>query len=210
MRSSRTAGRGLRVGRSCYMRMKVAGMWAAALWFGVVGGGVLAQDTSAQTPAPLQQPSGNLGNDNTFDPNQPIKPGFDISVTTSSEGGLEMDLSGTFRVDAAGNILMKIIGPVTVKDLTPNQAADLIAGKVKTLIKNPKVTVGIVSVPRPSILLSGAVLRPGANPINTGTTLAEVVTVFNFSDSADLSRVRVTRKDSAATVPLTKYNLLRY
>ena len=68
------------------MRMKVVGMWAAALWFGVAAAGVLAQDTSAQTP---QQPSGTLGNDVSFDPNQPIKPGFDISVTTSSEAGIE-------------------------------------------------------------------------------------------------------------------------
>jgi len=83
------------------MRMKVAGMWAAALWLGVVAGGVLAQDTSAQTPPP-QQSSGTLGNDNTFDPNQPIKPGFYISVTTSSQGGVEMDLRGPKPPDSAG------------------------------------------------------------------------------------------------------------
>lgn len=191
------------------MRMKVVGMWAAALWIGVAAGGVLAQDTSAQQ-TPQQQISGTLGTDTSFDPNQPIKPGFDISVTTSSEAGVETDLSGTFRVDPAGNILMKIIGPVTVKDLTPSQAADLIAGKVKSLIKNPKVSVGIVAVPRPSILISGAVLRPGSNPINTSTTLAEAVTVFGFTDNADLSRVRITRKDTGGKVTTKEYNLLHY
>jgi protein involved in polysaccharide export with SLBB domain len=190
------------------MRMKAVGMWAAALWLGVVPGVVLAQDTTP--PTPQLPPSGTLGADTTFEPNQPIKPGFDISVTTSSEAGVETDLTGTFRVDPGGNIVMKIIGPVTVKDLTPAQAADLIAGKVKALIKNPRVTVSILAVPRPSILISGAVSRPGSNPINATTTLAEAVTVFQYTDAADLSRVRVTRRDAAGKVTSTEYNLLRY
>jgi polysaccharide export outer membrane protein len=105
---------------------------------------------------------------------------------------------------------MKIIGPVTVKDLTPAQAADMIAGKVKSLIKNPRVVVSILAVPRPTILISGAVTRPGSQPINQNTTLSEAVTVFGYTDAADLSRVRVSRKDASGKVTSKEYNLLRY
>jgi len=183
----------------------VAGIAACTLILGVVSNGVLAQEPAAPPTGSLSLPGG----DSNFDPNQPIKPGFDLNVAVSSSAGIEADLTGAFKVDAAGIITMKIIGPVTVRDLTPTQAADTIAGKVKSLIKDPKVTVSIVGVPKPAILLSGGVLKPGANAINNGSTLAEVLTVFGFTENADLSRVRVIRKDAGKTI-VKEYDLVKW
>lgn len=180
----------------------------ALLILGVATGSAKAQDAGAAAGT-----VGQLGPDTNFDPNQKIKPGFDLNVTVSTAAnGIEQDLSGAFKVDPSGAINMKIVGPVTVQDLTPSQAADLIAGKVKTLLRDPQVKVSITNVPRPNILITGAVTKPGSNPINSNTTLAEALTTFGASDNAnaDLTRVRVIRKDPNGKSITTEYNFLRW
>jgi protein involved in polysaccharide export with SLBB domain len=170
-----------------------------------------ARAQQPQEPAvPGQNQQSPLGPDTSFDPSQPIKPGFILSVTVSSAAGVEQDLSGTFPVDPSGAITMRIVGPVQVGGLTPTQAGDLIAGKVKTLIKDPTVKVSIVSVPRPTVIFGGQVPRPGVGPIVTGTTLGEALTVFGYSDNADLTRVRVIRPDAMGNRTVREYNVLRW
>src|ERR1043166_9042772 len=50
--------------------------------------------------------------DTSFDPNQPIRAGFTVSVAVSSKAGPEPDLTGVFPVDASGAILLKLVGRV--------------------------------------------------------------------------------------------------
>jgi protein involved in polysaccharide export with SLBB domain len=191
------------------MRVTVVGIMAAALLWGMAVGGVLAQDTAkpaTQEPGALIAP----GTGAEFDPNQPIKPGFQLSINTSSAVGPESDLSGPFQVDATGSVQMKLIGLVPLKDLTPSQAADKIAALLKPYIKEPKVTVTIISVPKPVIFLSGAISRPGATAIEDKTTLAEVLTIVGFTDNSDLSKVRVVHKDEKGNRTTREYNFLRW
>jgi len=134
------------------MRKAVVGILVSMLLLSIATVGVLAQEA-----APQQQPGTIVvpGTDTGFDPNQPIKPGFQLSIEVKSAGTPEPDLSGAFQVDASGSIQMKLVGLVQLRGLTPPQAADKIAALLKPYIKDPTVTVTILSVPKPVVFLSG-------------------------------------------------------
>jgi protein involved in polysaccharide export with SLBB domain len=150
------------------------------------------------------------GGEASFDPNQPIKPGFQISVNTSSAAGPEKELTGVFQVDPTGSIQMQLIGLVQLRGLTPSQAQDKIAALLKPYIKEPKVVVAILSVPKPVIFLTGGVTRVGPIPVNDGTTLAELLTTIGYNENADLSKVRLTRRDEKGEKVVKEYNFIRW
>lgn len=131
--------------------------------------------------------------DEPIDPLQALKPDFVISVSVVNEP----DPSGNYAVDQSGNVSIRYAGimtPVSVKGLTPPQAADAIAKFLKTYVKNPQVTVSIVSVPRPIVFLAGAVKNTGPMIIPADATLVDVLSRAEWSENADLSQVRVTHK----------------
>ncbi len=164
----------------------------AALFCAVLGQAARAQEPQASAQQPSAPGAVTLAiQDNTFDPAQPIRANFAVSISVVSSGGPEKDLSGNFLIDPSGAVQLNMVGRVDLKGLTPAQAAERLTGLVKPYIKDPRVSVAILSVPKPIIFLSGALNRTGAVPINDNTTLGEVVTVFGFNESADLSRVRV-------------------
>ncbi len=196
------------------MRVSVFGLMAAALWFGAATAGAQATGQEPPRPPAAQEqapgPIAIMGGDTSFDPNQPIRPGFQISVDVSSAAGHEKDLSGAFVVDPTGAIQMTLPGRVDLRGLTPAQAADKIAADLGPYIKEPKVAVSIVSVPKPVVFLSGGVSRAGATPVNDQTTLAELLTIIGFSDDADLSHVRVIHRDEKGARTVKEYNFLRW
>src|SRR5215831_8527176 len=153
----------------------------------------------AQDQQPQQPEAGSIfalgGSEANFDPNQPVKAGFTVSVTVDSAAGRETDLTGVFQVDPTGAIQMKLVGRVEIKTLTPAQASDKIAALLKPYVKDPKVLVAIISVPKPIVFLTGGAGRRGPVMVNDGTTLAELLTTLGFDDNADLSRVRIVHKD---------------
>lgn len=193
------------------MRNTVVSMLLAALVCGAGARSAWAQ--AGDNPPPARQDQGlvSLGaGDATFDPNQAIKPGFTLSVTVSSPAGQEADLSGVFPVDPSGAIQMKLVGRVEVRGLTPSQASDKIAGLLKPFVKEPKAQVSIISVPKPVVFLSGGVTRAGAVNVNDGTTLSEVLTVYGFSDNADLTKVRVVHRDETGKRTYSTYDFTRW
>src|SRR2546423_10336922 len=147
--------------RNISMRNRLVGL-LAVLWAALAIGAashVLAQEANPQNP---QVPLGPLtlgGGETNIDPNQPIRVGCTLSVRVESAAGNEPDLTGTYKVDPTGSILMKLAGPIPVKGLTPLQAADKISIALKPYIKDPKVAVAIVDVPKPVVLITGAVPR---------------------------------------------------
>jgi protein involved in polysaccharide export with SLBB domain len=145
-----------------------------------------------------------------FDPNQPIKGDFQLSVNVSSAAGAEQDISGVFQTDPTGSIQMKLIGLVQLKGLTPLEASDKIASMLKPYIKDPKVVVAIVSIPHPVVFFSGAVTRVGSAPVGDSTSLGELLTIVGFSDNADLSQVRVMHRDDQGNRTTRIYNMLKW
>jgi len=203
------------------MRMKVAGAGipfvAAAL---LIGAGVLpalAQQNQDQQQNPNQNQvaPGTLavGGSEAIDPNQPIRVGFTLGVRVESAAGPEPDLTGSFQVDPSGSVQMKLAGSILVRGLTPIQAADKIAVALKPYIKDPKVQVSILAVPKPVVTLGGfggSILRPGATIVNDTTTLAELLTVVGTGENADLSHVRISRRNEKGGTTSKEYNLLRW
>lgn len=180
----------------------VLGLWASLC------GPVQAQNPPKPGP---QEPITLAGTDSGFDPLQPIKPGFQLSINTSSPAGPEPSMSGVFTVDGSGNISMpQLLGTVNLRGLTPPQAEDKLAGLLKPYVVQPKVSVSILSVPKPVVILSGAVLRGGSVTISDGTTLAELLTVAGFSDNCDLSRVRIVHRDEKNLRTTNEYDFLRW
>ncbi len=172
----------------------------------------LASPLRAQEPAKGPQEPVNLaGSDSGFDPLQPIKPGFQLSINTSSPAGPEPTMSGVFTVDASGNISMpQLLGVVNLRGLTPSQAQDKLAGLIKPYVVNPTVSVSILSVPKPVVILAGAVNRGGSVTIGESTTLAELLTVAGFNDNGDLSKVRIVHRDEKNVRTTVELNFLKW
>lgn len=182
-------------------------MWSLAVTAVCLQGSVQARAQEARQDQNNQNAITLIGGEQNIDPNQPLKTGFQISISTQSAGGTpEPDLSGLFVVDAAGSVTLKLVGPVQVKALTASQASDKIAALLKPYIKDPKVTVSITQVPKPIIFLSGAVGRQGAMPVNDDTHLAELLTIMGFNDNSDLSRVRVIQRGADDKRVTKEYN----
>lgn len=168
---------------------------SAALLLLGFGSSVRAQDKPDKIEATPDKPVTGLQSigDDSIEPNQPIKSNFILSVSVVGEA----DPSGNYPVDQAGNVSIRYQGiqtPVSVKDLTPAQAADAIAKFLKTYIKNPQVTVSIVSIPRPIVFVSGAVKSPGPVVIGKETTLVDLLSHVVWTEIADLTCVRITHR----------------
>ncbi len=132
--------------------------------------------------------------DEAIDPIQPIKPDFVITVVVSGES----EPSGSYKVDSVGKVSIRYAGimtPVSVKNMTPAQAQDAIASFLKTYIKNPVVSVTITDIPRASVFIGGAVRVNGKAYINSDTTLLDVITRAEYTEAADLSQVKIIRRD---------------
>ncbi|HZO91987.1 MAG TPA: SLBB domain-containing protein [Chthonomonadaceae bacterium] len=149
-----------------------------------------------QKPAdtvPMPSPTPNTIGEDVIDPTQPLKPGFIVNVSVVGEP----DPSGNYVVDPAGNISIRYQGiqtPIAVRGQTPGQAADSIAKFLKTYIKNPQVSVTILQVPRPTVFVSGAVRAPGPYTVTGETTLVDLLSRAVWTENADLSQVRITRR----------------
>jgi protein involved in polysaccharide export with SLBB domain len=147
-----------------------------------------------------------------IDPNQPLKTNFVINVSVLNEA----QPSGNYRVNPSGNVLLhlaEVLTPVSVTGLTSKEATKKITEFLKAYIKDPTVTVTIVSVPPPVATITGAIRKSGPTTINRRTTLMELLSKAEWADIADLSQVRVTRRslvngqEKAATLV---YNIDHY
>lgn len=87
------------------------------------------------------------------------------------------ELSQQARITDAGDVPLLMGGNVKVAGLTPEQAQDAIA---KALVDahylvNPRVSVTVMQYATENVSVIGEVRTPGAYPITTGRTVAEVI-----------------------------------
>ena len=163
----------------------------AAIVRPVRAGAQAAEPPARKTETPPVSPI--IGED-LIDPKQALKPSFVINVSVANEP----EPSGTYVIDAAGNIslhIAEVLFPVPLNGLTAARSADVIATLLKKYIKDPQVTVSIVSVPRSTITVGGAVRTSGAVVIAATTSLIDVLSRAEWLETADLSQVRVIRRE---------------
>ncbi|KPP95376.1 polysaccharide biosynthesis/export family protein [Erythrobacter sp. HL-111] len=104
--------------------------------------------------------------------------------------------SGEYQVDLTGRINLPLIGAVEAV----NQTTDELQARLKErlsaeYLKNPDVTVGIVSATGSNITIDGAVRRPGVYPNFGSMTLVQAVAVGGGLDNtANPKRVFVFRQ----------------
>ena len=131
-----------------------------------------------------------------IDPDQPLKTSFVINVSVLHEP----EPSGNYTINGAGNILMhvaEVLTPVSIRGKTCTEATAKITDFLKTYIKDAQVTVSIVSIPKRFVIVSGGVKHGGIVVIGRRTTLAQLLSTVEWTDTADLSQVRIARQASA-------------
>jgi polysaccharide biosynthesis/export protein len=137
--------------------------------------------------------------EDAIDPKQPLKPSFLINVSVAGEP----EPSGNYVVDPAGSILLhvaEVLTPVAIGGQEPGQAASTIAAFLKKYINNPQVTVSILSVPRSIVTIGGAVKVPGTVIISSTTNLVDILSKAEWLENADLSQVRIGRRETVKGV----------
>ncbi len=105
-------------------------------------------------------------------------------------------LSGEYQVDLTGRIALPLVGAVDAVNLTTDELQARLEQLLSaSYLKNPDVTVGIISATGSNITIEGAVRRPGLYP-NFGTmTLLQAMAVGGGLDpTANPKRVFVFRQ----------------
>lgn len=105
-------------------------------------------------------------------------------------------LSGEYQVDLTGNIAMPLVGTVQAVNLTTSQLQEQLKQRLSVdYLKNPDVTVGILSATGSNITIEGAVRKPGLYPsFGTMSLLQAVATGGGLDPAANEKRVFVFRQ----------------
>lgn len=128
----------------------------------------------------------------TLDENYQIAPLDKLSVNVFQVG----DLTGEYSVDLTGHIAMPLIGSVRAVDLTTAELQQELYHKLnETYLRNPDVTVGVLSSSGSSITVEGSVRRPGVFPVPGRVTLIQSIAMAGGTDdAANERRVAVFRQ----------------
>ena len=86
------------------------------------------------------------------------------------------ELSGEMQVDASGRIAMPLIGEIDAGDKSAAELARDIGGQLSgRYVRNPDVTVNIVSSVSQVVTVDGQVVEPGLYPVTNQMTLLRAV-----------------------------------
>jgi polysaccharide export outer membrane protein len=121
-----------------------------------------------------------------------IGPLDELSITVFREPDLSQP---RLRVDAAGNLAFPLIGPVRAAGQTAEELSREIAQRLDArFVRNPQVTVAIVSSPSQRVTVEGSVRAPGVYDIGGNATLLEALArAQSPTDTARISEIVVFR-----------------
>jgi polysaccharide export outer membrane protein len=85
------------------------------------------------------------------------------------------DLSRTVTVDLAGQISLPLVGAMQVSGLTATELADLISERLRTNVRDPRVTVNVVVAANQVVTVDGAVSAPGVYPVQGRMSLMRAI-----------------------------------
>lgn len=106
-------------------------------------------------------------------PDYSLREGDQISI---SVWGFD-DLSpGPMQVRPDGKISFPTLGDIYVVGMTPEALSRVISSGVSRFVKNPRVTVTLISAVSEKYYVSGPVGKPGAYPFVVGTGVREAIT----------------------------------
>ena len=94
----------------------------------------------------------------------------------------ESDLAQKVVVASDGTIGLPLIGEIRVAGATPAGAAGAIAGALQKYLRNPQVTINVVSAGHISVLVLGDVVNSGEFELRPGARLSDAITAAGGMD----------------------------
>jgi protein involved in polysaccharide export with SLBB domain len=85
----------------------------------------------------------------------------------------EPDLSDTVQIDKDGVAVFPKLGPMQVTGIRPDSLERLLVHTYSRYLKNPSIKVAVLR----RITISGAVVRPGAYPVDLTMTVSDALTL---------------------------------
>ena len=115
------------------------------------------------------------------------------------------ELERTVTVDARGNVIFPPLGEIKAAGSTPKQLAERLGDRLSTYLRQTAtVTVTVTQFMSRSVLVSGAVAKPGRYGFERIPSLLDVLEQAGGAlPNADLSRVLITRREKGALKSLT-------
>jgi polysaccharide biosynthesis/export protein len=136
----------------------------------------------------------------------PVRVGGILDIRVAGEP----TLSKGYLVDAAGRITLDMIGQIEVAGQTPDQIAETLRTRLKEYLKQPVVTVAMVTPLQQDVLVTGAVLRPNPVRLRPGDGLLEALAaVGGLGPNADAAHATLVRRGQAQPLPLNIDLLLK-
>lgn len=122
-------------------------------------------------------------------PDYVVSPGDALEVQVFGEA----DLSKTYPVGPAGSIVVPIVGQINVADLTLAQTQAVLTQKLRTILRFPRVTVGLNEIQSVrKIYVLGYVATQGPVALPFGATVLDALAAAGAVDNSDLRRVQLT------------------
>ena len=109
----------------------------------------------------------------------------------------------TYRIDLNGFIKLPLVaGRIQAAGLTVEQLEDKIAGILKTILKDPQVTIAVVAFRSEPVSVLGSVRNPGVVHLEGRATLMDVLSAAGgLADDAGY-RVKIVRRREFGRIPL--------
>lgn len=124
----------------------------------------------------------------------------------------DRDLSGQYKVDDNGFIKIPLLGSLRVAGDTEQELAKKLTEMLKRYYVDPVLTVVILERAPRYVTVTGAVRRGGKVVLkeNVSTRLIEAIQVAEPETTADLSRIKLTRKQPPTEMTLDLERLLKF
>jgi polysaccharide export outer membrane protein len=193
-----------RVSRRKRNRTNALPGYIAAAIFAVAilpGHGLFAQ--SASNKATNANISGAASTSTSPDPNRVEGKAHDTTFVIGNDDVLainvwkEPDITRSIPVRSDGKISLPLVGELQAAGQTPQQLEQLIAGKLKSYISEPEVTVIVQQINSQKFNILGQVTRPGAYPLTNSLTVLDALALAGgFRDFAKQKSIYVLRQNS--------------
>ncbi len=106
----------------------------------------------------------------------------------------EEKLSGRFTVSPAGVLTFPLIAPINVIGMTAAQLTKRLESALDGMIKNPRVTAGLLGVRSFSVYFAGEITRIGVVPLTSETTFLQAMTLAGGPTAFATGRIILIRQ----------------
>ena len=127
--------------------------------------------------------------------------GPDDTVTVHVLGSEEV-ASAPLRIGPSGYLSMPLAGRVAAAGRTVEQLEALLRERLKTYIREPRVSVGVAEFRSRPVSVFGAVNRPGVHQVEGRKSLVEMLSLAGGVSQEAGPWVKITRRVESGVIPL--------